>query len=134
MCIRDRSNPRYTPHNSHPFGYPYRGMDVDRVHGEAYEGPTVRSTGISQAADHRAYYNGARDHGAAAQRDTARPMLAPRLGNPAFYGMGFHENTAYPVAPVPPPPLMEWAKGATYMNGTVEYAPLTNTVIKQPVN
>merc|ERR1711934_1202124 len=128
------SNARYTPHNQHPFGYPYRGMDVDRVHGESYEGPTVRETGASQVADHRAYYNGARDQGAAAARNTARPNMPLRSGNPSFYGMGFYENRAYPVAPNLPIPEHEWARGAKYMNGTVEYGPLTTTAVKQPIN
>merc|ERR1712153_79756 len=42
------ANPRYTPMNSYQFGYPYRGMDIDRVQGTHYEGPSNRSTGLSQ--------------------------------------------------------------------------------------
>merc|ERR1712216_1100001 len=117
------SNGRYTPHNAYEFGYPYRGMDLDRVAGSYHEG-------TSQVADHRAYYNGKRGHGAHANRDTSRQGAPLRRGNPTVYGMCVYDVPAYPIAPLPALPNHEWARGAKYMNGTVEYGPLTNTVIK----
>merc|ERR1711934_117273 len=58
---------RYTPDNQYSFGYPYRGIDCDRVAGSQYTGPVA-------TANHSATYESHRLSGPFACRNTGRSV------------------------------------------------------------
>merc|ERR1712086_46597 len=132
---------RYTPDNQYHFGYPYRGIDADRVDGSEYTGPVA-------TANHSAVYETHRQSGPFACRSSARTVKefspaayysVPR--SDAYpYGYGHYDGHAQAMYGVPIPdasgtylkPRGDRAVN-TVAGETVAFGSLTTMVQRQPV-